>query len=44
MSKWDQSDGGDPAEGYWSLGRGIAVRNGWTCRECRKPIFKGEPM
>eukprot|EP00961_Rhodomonas_salina_P157735 2123412-Rhodomonas_salina.2 len=21
-----------------------AVRNGWTCRECRKPLYRGDDM
>lgn len=29
---------------YWTVSSGIAARNGWTCRECKKPIAKGEQI
>ena len=27
---------------YWTVSFGIANRNGYTCRECKKPIMKFE--
>eukprot|EP00743_Colponemidia_sp_Colp-15_P013037 GILK01015013.1.p2 GENE.GILK01015013.1~~GILK01015013.1.p2 ORF type:complete len:103 (+),score=4.60 GILK01015013.1:30-311(+) len=29
---------------YWTLSVGPACRNGFSCRACRKPIYKDEPM
>jgi hypothetical protein len=27
---------------YWTVSGGQAVRTGWSCRECKKVIQKGE--
>jgi RNase P subunit RPR2 len=29
---------------YWTLSTGPAIRQGWTCRECKTPIIKGHQM
>ena len=29
---------------YWTVSRGVAVRNGFSCRECKKCIDKGLPI
>jgi len=29
---------------YWTVSSGVAVRNGWSCRECKKAIVKGEQI
>jgi len=26
---------------YWTISTGVAVRNGWSCRDCRQDIQKG---
>ena len=29
---------------YWTISTGIACRNGWSCRACRKGINKGAKL
>ncbi|XP_075251376.1 uncharacterized protein LOC142343884 [Convolutriloba macropyga] len=29
---------------YWTVSRGVAVRYGWKCRECKVDIAKGEKI
>ena len=31
----------EPTTNYWTVSYGAAVRNGWSCRACRKGIAKG---
>ena len=31
-------------ESYWTISEGTAVRTGWSCRECRRTILKGEKI
>ena len=37
------SSGGDETT-YWTVSYGEAVRNGWSCRACKKGIMKGAKM
>ena len=30
--------------GYWTVSRGEANRMGYTCRECKRPIYKGKAL
>ena len=34
----------DDSSNYWTVSYGQAVRNGWSCRACRKGIMKGADM
>ena len=34
----------DDSSNYWTVSYGKAVRNGWSCRACRKGIMKGADM
>lgn len=31
-------------EEYWTVSTGVAVRHGWSCRECKQDIGKGSQM
>ena len=37
MSKWDSSAGVESGEAYWSIGRGVAVRNGFVALPAAPP-------
>ncbi|KAI9202606.1 uncharacterized protein BJ171DRAFT_584025 [Polychytrium aggregatum] len=29
---------------YWTISEGVAIRTGWSCRECKRVIQKGEEI
>ncbi|KAJ3119247.1 hypothetical protein HK098_005661 [Nowakowskiella sp. JEL0407] len=29
---------------YWTISHGLAIRTGWSCRECKSVIFRGEEI
>ncbi|KAJ1561303.1 hypothetical protein HK096_005204 [Nowakowskiella sp. JEL0078] len=29
---------------YWTVSHGLAIRTGWSCRECKTVIFRGEQI
>lgn len=35
---------GAGGEHYWTVSKGVAARTGWSCRECKSNIAKGEPI
>jgi hypothetical protein len=32
------------SDSYWTVSSGVASRTGWSCRECRQVIAKGEAI